>query len=99
MTTEVFYAERTIAIKVYFQKDGVYTSPNQGVKITIWDPAGTKIIDAVAMTEKETGKYVYYYTPGTSAAVGWWTYSYLGQDGTEDSAKYGKGKGSFEIKE
>jgi hypothetical protein len=98
MTTEVFYRGLTIEIRAYFQHGGADVSPDQGVAITIWDKAGTKKVDAAAMTELDTGDYAYYYTPAADAVQGGWTYYYKGQDGTGGTAKYGGGWGSFEVK-
>jgi hypothetical protein len=98
MSTEVFDREGTVEIWAYFERNGAYTTPDQGVKITITDPTGIKKVDAAAMTESATGKWVYYYTPASDAELGWWRYYCLGQDGTGTSAKYGKIHGSFEVK-
>jgi len=98
MNTEVFYREGTIEIWVYFEKNEVYVTPDQGVKITITDSTGTKKVDASSMTESETGKFVYYYTLAIDAERKWWRYYWLGQDGTGVNAKYGNGYGSFEVK-
>jgi len=99
MTTEVFFREGTIEIWAYFKRAGVLYSPNQGVKLTLTDPDGEKQVDNEAMDPSEEGKFVYYYTPPADAKVKWWKYRCKGQDGTEENAKYGVGKGSFELKE
>ena len=98
MTTEVFLTEGTIEIWAYFKRLGSYFSPDQGVDLTLIDPAGTTQVNAQSMTEDETGKFKYYYTPASDAELGWWRYSSLGQHGTGIGAKYGKGLGGFELK-
>lgn len=99
-TTEVFYREGTIEIWAYFQRPvGTYVTPNQGVKITVKDAIDVVKVNALAMTESATGKFVYYYTPAVDAERGNWHYKCLGQDGVGADAKYGKVFGSFEVKD
>ena len=95
MTIEAFLREGTIEIWAYFKRAGSYTSPNQGVKLTVWDSAGTVQVNAQAMSENATGKFVYYYTPAAAAEQKWWNCFAIGQHGTGDSAKYGVARGSF----
>ena len=99
-TTEVIYREGTMRIWAYFQDEAgtAYVSPDAGVKITVWDKDGTKKVDAVAMTEDETGKFYYDYTPASDAVQGSWTYFYKGTDGAGANAKGGTGWGAFEEK-
>lgn len=94
-TTQVFFREATIELWAYFKRAGVYVSPDQGVKITVTDSQGAVKVDAVAMSENVTGKYVYYYTPASDAAQKDWSFKALGQHGTGASAKYGVGRGMF----
>lgn len=164
MTIQVFVNEATIEIWAYFQRAGTYSSPDQGVKVTLTDPKGvikagnisvvasasftdgllvtggtsgatgivmekpdattlhlqqvtgtwesgeaitdtgagesttTSALTTTAMTESDTGKFYYHYTPAADAEKGWWAVKALGQDGTGGSAKYGKKLGAFEVK-
>lgn len=74
---------------------GVYSSPDQGVKVTITDPDGTVQVDAVAMTEDATGKFVYYHLSTTADTVGWWRVRCKAQDGLLVDAKYIVADGGF----
>lgn len=41
-------------------------------KITITDPSGNTVVNAVAMTKVDDGTYRYGYTLAADAARGWW---------------------------
>jgi len=95
----IFQQGDTVAIWAYFKDwDGNYASPDQGVKVTLTDPDATDKVDDQAMSESETGKFVYYYTTDSDSVLGWWRYKCTGQDGTGASAKYTVSNGSFELK-
>ena len=98
MSVEVFERGSTIAIWAYNKQGGTETSPDQGVKATLTDPAGTVQVDDQAMAEDDTGDFVYYYTSEDDDEQGHWNYSCKSQDGTGGSAKYLKKSGSFELK-
>jgi len=52
---------------------GVLVDPASGVDITIDDPSGVEKVSSTAMTNIDTGKYVYYYNiPVAAGSVGWW---------------------------
>ena len=76
---------------------GAAASPDQGIKVTVVDPDGTTQVDESAMTESETGVFVYYFTPESSDPLGWWRVRCLGQDGLASSAKYTQGDGGFTL--
>ena len=48
-------------------------------KVTIWDPAGTKVVDAQVMSSVGTGRYRYIYSLAAAAPVGFWKRLYEGQ--------------------
>ena len=96
---QVFQAGETIAIWAYIKDwEGVYRSPDNGVKLTLVNPSGVTKVDAQAMTPDDTGKFVYYYNSQSDDVKGWWRYSCKGQDGAGGSAKYTISTGSFELK-
>lgn len=65
-TGENYYAEAS------FKISEIATAPDS-IKITLYNPAGAKIVDSVSMTEKETGAYNYSYpVPGSGATEGQW---------------------------
>jgi len=65
-TGQNYYAEAS------FKKSGIATA-SDSIKITLYNSAGTKIVDSVSMTEKETGVYNYSYpVPGSGATEGQW---------------------------
>lgn len=74
---------------------GALVSPSDGVKLTVTDPKGTVKVDAQAMAESETGKFVYYYNSQASDELGWWPCQAKGQDGSGAGAKYTIKTGSF----
>jgi len=69
MTTDVYQRGETVPCWAENRNwAGVYTNPDGGIKITLRDPDGAIAIDVdesdiddTAMTESETGKYVFYY--------------------------------------
>ncbi len=93
-----FNRGETAAIWAYIKDtDGNYASPANGVTITLTDPDGTDQVDAQAMTESDTGKYVYYYNIASDDTLGWWKAAITTQDGTGASAKYVIEKEGFEL--
>jgi len=75
------------------------TDASEGAKIVITDPDGTIQVGdptPVAMDNPDTGKYVYYYTPGAAAVLGWWQTKVKTQDETVDP-KYVIEKGGFRL--
>ena len=98
MSVEVFERGSTVPIWSHNKKTSTATSPDQGVKATVTDPDGTVKVDDQAMSEDDTGEFVYYHTPPSDAVKGHWNFSCTSQDGTGASAKYLKRSGSFELK-
>jgi hypothetical protein len=98
MSVEFYERESTIPIWSFNFVGTTATSPSEGVTITITDADGTAQVTDAAMTEDETGDFVYYYTTTSSSAVGTWYYSCLSQDGTGATAKYLKKSGSFIVR-
>ena len=49
---------------------GVSINPDTSMTITITDLSGDTIIDAVAMTNDDTGEYHYDYNPESDAEIG-----------------------------
>lgn len=98
MSVETFERESTVPMWAHCTKDGTATSPDQGVTITITDPDGTAIATDAAMTEDDTGEFVYYYTTTSSSVVGEWHYTCLYQDGTGGTAKYLAKSGAFYLR-
>jgi len=82
---------------------GAYSSPDQGIKITLTDPDGTLAADASgnienrAMAESESGKWVFYYTSKAADTVGWWEAKCIAQDGLLTEAKYTVAFGGFTL--
>lgn len=95
---QVCHRGETVGLWSYIQDwEGVDTSPDNGVKITLTNPKGIVKVDAQAMTEKASGKFVYYYTTPADDETGWWHFFCKSQDGTGDDAKYTKKFGSFKL--
>lgn len=94
-----FQVGETVGIWCYIKDwEGTYTSPDNGVKVTLTDPDGTVKADAAAMTESETGKFVYYYnSQADDVKDKWWHYECKSQDGSGGTAKYVITRGSFKL--
>ena len=98
MNVNTFQAGETVGLWAYIKDwEGVYTSPDNGVKITLTNPLGTVKVNAQAMTADEVGKFVYYYNSAADDVKGSWYYFCKSQDGTGDGAKYVISHGSFEL--
>lgn len=97
MSVEVYRKGSTIAIWSFNTQDGSAASPDQGVKVTLIDAAGTTKVDDQSMTEDETGDFVYYYTTDSNSEAGDWRYYCTSQDGTGATAKYLVKGGSFKL--
>lgn len=95
MSVETYRRGSTVPIWSFNKVGTTATSPDQGVKVTLIDPSGTTKVDDTAMSEDETGDFVYYYTTDSDSAVGEWRYYCTSQDGTLTSAKYLVKGGSF----
>jgi len=67
-------------------KDGEFATPGTHIKITIVDSAGTKKVDAQAMTEEATGKYYYRHDIPSDAENGHW-YGWVEGSGTPGEAR------------
>ena len=99
MSVEVHLRGATVEIWAYFKNwEGDYASPDQGAKVSyLKDPDGTAQVEDTAMTEDDTGKWVYRYDTESDGVVGWWRYRCIGTDGAV-SPKYSIKDGSFELK-
>jgi len=94
-----FQAGETVVIWAHIKDwEGVATTPDNGVKVTLTDPAGTVKVNNLAMDESSAGELVYYYNSQSDDIKGWWRYYCKSQDGTGDEAKYVITEGSFELK-
>ena len=101
MTTRVrnFQREETVPIWAEIKTwAGVYSTPDQGVKITITDPDGTVQVNAVSMgAAVDTGKFTYHYLTISSSVLGWWRIMCKAQDGLAADAKYTIAYGGFTL--
>lgn len=99
MNINTFTAGETVGIWCFIKDwEGTYTTPDNGVKVTLTNPGGTVKVNNLAMTVSEAGKLVYYYNSASDDVKGWWHYSCKSMDGTGDAAKYVITEGSFELK-
>ena len=99
MNINTFQAGETVGIWAHIKDwEGVATTPDNGVKVTLTDPVGTVKVTAQAMSESSAGELVYYYTSQSDDVKGCWHYSCKSQDGTGGDAKYVIVEGSFELK-
>ena len=95
---KIFQRPETIGLWAYIKDwEGVYITPDNGVKVTLTDPAGTVKVNAQAMTESAPGKFVYYYTSESADVAGWWRFYCKSQDGTGPDAKYTITYGGFQL--
>ena len=66
-----FQETETVVIKGNIKdEDGVLVTPATSTKITITDPAGTKVKDAQDVTFDAIGTFRYTYTPDASPVIG-----------------------------
>ena len=94
----VFQRGETIGLWAYIKDwEGVYTTPDNGVKVTLTDPKGTVKVDNLPMTISAVGKLVYYYLSLVTDEIGWWKYWCKSQDGTGAEAKYTITKDGFQL--
>ena len=83
--------------EVKLESTGALHDPDQGVLITAINSAGTKVLDAQAMTKSEVGKYVYYWNSPVDAILGWYRCSGKAQDGAGSTAKITIEHGGFAL--
>ena len=97
---QVFHNGATVGVWVYVEDwEGVPTTPDNGIKVTITDPDEVVKVNAQAMTPQEAGVLYYHYTLSADAAKGWgWTVTCKAQDGTGGSAKYTIESCGFKVK-
>ena len=94
-----FIAKTTVRVRAYvYDDDGALVDPTTSIKVTIYDPDGTKQVDGIAMTKDVTGIYDYYYQTTTSTTIGWWRGEIVVVDGTDPNDKTSVGTFSFRIK-
>lgn len=67
--------------------DGDLTTPATSTKITITDPAGTKVVDDLAVTFDSAGVWQYLYTPVAAAVTGAYHVRVIATDGARISIK------------
>ena len=98
ITQSVFQCGETVPIRADV-KDylSALINPSNGLTVTLYDPEGTKEVDAATMTCESTGKYVYYYNTTALSVKGTWSYEVKAQDGSGAVAKYTVAKGSFKL--
>ncbi len=75
-----------------YDDDGDLVDPTTSTTIDIYDSAGTKQVDGVAMTKVSTGIYEYYYQTLAASVAGSWRGVVWATDGTYVS------EGSFGFK-
>lgn len=98
MSINTFQRGETIGLWSYVRNWlGVYSTPDNGVKITLTNPKGVVKVDAQPMTESAAGKFVYYYLSQADDEPGYWYYECKSQDGTGGDAKYTITRGSFRL--
>lgn len=104
MTTQVFQRGEVVPCWAEARNwEDTLINPSQGVKITIKKPDGTAALDGetpitdVAMTNPETGKYVYYYKSNDDDPVNWWHYLCKAADGSGSEEKVVITHGSFKL--
>lgn len=94
--------QRGETVEIYAEvkdQDGGFAIPGTSIKVTITDPDSTVVIPVIAgddgtMTELVAGKYVYYYTLGAAAIIGWWIVVVTVID---TGAKVTKTRGGFKV--
>jgi len=94
-------AKSTIWVRAFvYDKDGALADPTTSIKLTLVDAAGTKKVDALAMTKDgvNTGIYDYYYTTLVDCAEGWWNGEVWVVDGSGADAKTSSGEFSVEVR-
>jgi uncharacterized protein YfaS (alpha-2-macroglobulin family) len=64
---------------------GVLTDPATSMKITIYDPNDTVIVNDVAMTNDGVGLYHYDFASSSTYVMGTWEVYYTATDGTRIS--------------
>ena len=83
----------TVRVRAYiYDDDDALVNPTTSITIDIWDSAGTKQVNGVAMTPVSTGIYEYYYQTTAASAEGNWRGIVWATDGTYVS------EGSFAFK-
>ena len=99
MNINTFQAGETVGIWAHIKDwEGVEQTPDNGVKVTLTDPAGTVKVNNLPMSESSAGELVYYYNSAAGDIKGCWHYSCKSQDGTGLEVKYVICEGSFELK-
>jgi hypothetical protein len=53
--------------------ESTLNDPANGVKLTITDPEGTKVVDTQAMTKSSVGQYFYYWQSTPASELGVYT--------------------------
>ncbi len=82
----VFERLETISVvSVIKDEDGVLTDPATSTKITILDPVGTAVVNAVSMTKLSTGTYQHLYTSVVAAVLGSYHIRVTATDGAKVS--------------
>jgi hypothetical protein len=91
--------KRAETVEIYAEvktQSGVLTDPT-AIVLDLYDSAGTQKVTAQAMTKLDTGKYQYFYTLASDAALGFWKGTVTETDGVGASAKVTKTDDGFEV--
>lgn len=95
--------QREETVEVYAEvrdQDRNLVDPTESIQVTITDADGTAILlddpnyEADMTALDGDGKFVYYYTLASDAAVGWWTVEVTV---TDTGAKVTKTRGGFKV--
>ena len=104
MTIQVqteFLSATTVRVIAYVYNNATGKLVNAtGLTIDIYDPDGTKQVDAVAMDNRATGTYDYYYHKGAgedAMDTGRWRGMVLVADGAGVDTIYSQGPFSFKV--
>ena len=68
-----FVTRTTVRVLAYSYDDAdALVDPTTSIKVTIYDPDDTKLIDGVAMTKESKGVYSYFYKTTVTSKTGRW---------------------------
>jgi hypothetical protein len=94
-TTQVFAQGESIPIWCEVTNwEGSHVDPTAGLTIDVYRDT-TKVVDAVAMTQDDTGVYVYYYQSASDEDTGWLRWVCTAVDGSGVNAKTVIDQGGF----
>ena len=93
----IWQRPETVPIWAESKVNGVLADPSEDVLLTLTNPSGTVVLNAVTMVKSSTGLYVYYWTSSSDSVVGWYKAKAKFQDGTGGDAKVTIEYGGFEL--